>query len=110
MVSTVEMAAIIAVSSDNSECGSSSGSVVSLLDMLKSPTPTDIGRARKLKTNPPPVGKQHCKRGVTSDPKRVVVISAFLPFIVVLCQLCKSTYYAGNYMYARIVAASLCRA
>ena len=68
MASTVEMAAIIVVSSDGSECGSSSSSVVSLLDRLKSPTPADIGSARKLKTNPPPVGKQHCKRGITSDP------------------------------------------
>ena len=65
------MAAISACSSDSSECGSSSSSVVSLLDRLKSPTPADIGRARKLKTNPPPVGKRHCKGGVTSDPKRV---------------------------------------
>ena len=65
MASTV---AIIVVSSDGSECGSSSSSVVSLLDRLKSSTPADIGSAQKLKTNPPPVGKQHCKRGFTSDP------------------------------------------
>lgn len=44
------MAAIIVVSSDGSECGSSSSSVVSLLDRLKSSTPADIGSARKLKT------------------------------------------------------------
>jgi hypothetical protein len=61
------MAAISACSSDSSECGSSSSSVVSLLERLKSPIPADIGRARKLKTNPPPVGKRHCKGGVTSE-------------------------------------------
>ena len=65
MASTVEMAAVSAVSSDSSECGSSSSS---LLDRLKSPTPADIGSARWLKTNPLPVSKQHCKHGVTSDP------------------------------------------
>ena len=70
MASTVEMAAIIAVSSDSSECGSSSSSVVSLLDMLKLSTPADIGSARKLKINLPPVGKHHCKRGVTPDPSK----------------------------------------
>lgn len=49
----------------------SSSSVVSLLDRLKSPIPAEITRKRKLKTNPPPVGKRQCKGTVASDPKSV---------------------------------------
>ena len=48
-----------------------SSSEVSLLDRLKSPVPTEIARKRKLKTNPPPVGKCQSKETVASDPKSV---------------------------------------
>ena len=45
--------------------------VVSLLDQLKSPTPADIARSRKVRTNNPPRGKRPCRGALGSDPKGV---------------------------------------
>ena len=53
-------------SSSSSEC-----SVMSLLDRLRSATPAEISRKRKLKTNPPPVGKRRSRGTFLSDPKRL---------------------------------------
>ena len=39
-----------------------SSSVTSLLDRLKQATPAEIAHKRKVKANPPPVGKWHKKR------------------------------------------------
>ena len=47
------------------------GTVVSLLDRLKSATAADIARPRKRKRNDPPRGKRRCKGAVSSDPKGV---------------------------------------
>ena len=47
------------------------GTVVSLLDRLKSATAADIARPRKTKRNDPPRGKRRCKGAVSSDPKGV---------------------------------------
>ena len=45
--------------------------VTSLLERLRSPTPADISRPRKIKTNHPPTGKRRCRGALTSDPKNV---------------------------------------
>ena len=46
---------------------SSGREVVSLLDRLKSPSPADIARLRKTKTNEPPRGKRKCRGALVSD-------------------------------------------
>ena len=56
--------------------GSASGSsrptpVVSLLQRLKAPTPAEIARKRKTKSNPPPKGKRSCRGWSASDPKGI---------------------------------------
>ena len=46
--------------------------VASLLDRLRSPTPTDIARSRKIRSNQPPGpprGKRTCGGALASDPK-----------------------------------------
>ena len=46
--------------------------VASLLDRLRSPTPTDIARSRKIRSNQlpgPPRGKRTCRGALASDPK-----------------------------------------
>ena len=46
--------------------------VASLLDRLRSPTPTDIARSRKIRSNQPPGpprGKRTCRGALASDPK-----------------------------------------
>ena len=60
-------------------CTSSSASgssqptaVVSLLQRLKAPTPAEIARKRKTKSNPPPKGKHSCRVGSASDPKGIL--------------------------------------
>ena len=45
--------------------------VVLLLHRLKSPTATDISRARKTKKNDPPRCKRHCRGALSSDPKGI---------------------------------------
>ena len=48
--------------------------VVSLLDRLKAPTPSDLARKRKIACNPPPKGKKRsCGRGA-NNPKSVTPI------------------------------------
>ena len=48
---------------------SDSPSVISLLDRLKSPTPSDLARKRQVKQNPPPKGVKRGKGKEKSDPK-----------------------------------------
>ena len=46
--------------------------VASLLDQLRSPTPADIARSRKIRSNQPPGpprGKRTCRGALVSDPK-----------------------------------------
>ena len=50
---------------------SGSGTVVNLLDRLKSATAADIARPRKTKRNDPPRGKRRCKGAVSCEPKGV---------------------------------------
>lgn len=55
----------------SSNCESDLGSgceeeVLSLLDKLKSPTPADIARLRKIKTNDPTRGKRKCRGTLAS--------------------------------------------
>ena len=64
----------------NSESNSASNDstvmshVVSLLDRLKAPTPSDLTRKRKIACNPPPKGKKRsCGRG-ENNPKSVTPI------------------------------------
>ena len=45
--------------------------VVSLLDRLKSPTPADITRPRRIQKNDPPRGRRRCKGSSSSDSKSV---------------------------------------
>ena len=68
-MATTSGSTITGSESDSDRCSSSS--VVSLLDRLKCPTAAVIARKRKTKSNPPPVGKRHCKGSVASDPKGV---------------------------------------
>jgi len=49
----------------------SDGSVVSLLDRLRTPMPADIARSRKVMKNDPPKGKRRCKGRHASDSKGV---------------------------------------
>lgn len=58
-------------SEGDSDSGSSSRQIISLLDRLKSPTSADIARKRKTQANQPPTGKQRCKGPIASDPKKV---------------------------------------
>ena len=58
-------------SSQESEVGNGEKTVVSLLDRLKSPTPADIARPRKVQKNDPPRGQRRCKDSSSSDPKSV---------------------------------------
>ena len=58
------------VGSDSDSVASSSSSVISLLDRLKSPSAADIARKRLTKTNPP-VGKRPCRGSSSSDPKGI---------------------------------------
>ena len=50
---------------------SSSHEVVSLIDRLKSPSPANIARLRKTKTNKSPRGRQKCRGALVSDPKGI---------------------------------------
>ena len=54
------MAELESSTGEISECPESdnSSTVVSLLDKLKSPAPSLLGRKRKTLSNPPPVGKK----------------------------------------------------
>ena len=50
--------------------------VASLLDRLRSPTPADMARSRKIRSNQPPSpprGKRTCRRALASDPKGVTL-------------------------------------
>ena len=50
--------------------------VTLLLDWLRSPTPADMARSRKIRTNQPPSpprGKRTCRRALASDPKGVTL-------------------------------------
>ena len=57
--------------------GSSSGRLSSehplpsVLDILKSPTPSELTRKRKVASNKPPVGRKRGKGRVTSSPMSV---------------------------------------
>ena len=50
-----------------------SSQLVSFLDRLKSPRPSDLARKRKIGTNPPPKGKRTCRGQGTNatEPKGV---------------------------------------
>ena len=50
-------------SGGESEALSERNSVVSLLDKLRSPVPSELARKRKVSTNPPPVGQKRSKGG-----------------------------------------------
>ena len=67
------------VGSDNDSVGSSSSSVISLLDRLKSPVAADIARKRQTKTNPP-IGKRPCRGSTSSDPKGIPPSKRVLDF------------------------------
>ncbi len=61
---------------DSDTAGSSSSSssaVVSILDRLKCPRPSDLARKCKIADNPPPTGKRtyHGHGGMPLDPKNV---------------------------------------
>ena len=43
----------------------------SVLDILKSPTPSELARKRKVASNKPPVGRKRGKGRVTSSPMSV---------------------------------------
>ena len=58
-------------SSQDSEVANEKAVVVSLLDRLKSPTPADIARPRKIQKNDPLRGQCRCKGSSSSDPKSV---------------------------------------
>ena len=64
-----------ASSSYDSESESSTcPSCPSLLDKLRAPRPSDLGRKRRIHTNPPPVGKKRSLYGTSAgkhDPKSV---------------------------------------
>ena len=50
-------------SGGESEALSEGNTVVSLLDKLRSPVPSELARKKKVPTNPPPVGQKHLKGG-----------------------------------------------
>ena len=57
---------------DNSGESSSTCMSVSLLDRLKSPSPAEISRPRKMKVNKPhDSGKRRCRGALASDPKSI---------------------------------------
>ena len=58
-------------SSLDSEAVTEKAVVVSLMDRLKSPTPADIARPRKIQKNDPPRGQCKCRGSSSSDPKSV---------------------------------------
>ena len=62
---------VVVYASSESESDEEGTEVVSLLDRLKSPTPADISRKRKIKKNAPPKGKRRCRGSLLSDPKGV---------------------------------------
>ena len=81
--------------------------VVSLLDRLKSATPADIARSRKVRTNNPPRGKRPCRGALESDPKRVtpsqrVKEFATQSFVVsrgnLFCSACQEDYVESSLM------------
>ena len=51
------------ISGRESDSVSEGSSVVSLLDKLRSPVPSELARKRKVSTNPPPVGQKRSKGG-----------------------------------------------
>ena len=64
--STVEDSEAASTSGESSESTRSS-QLVSFLDRLKSPRPSDLARKRKIGTNPPPKGKRTCRgQGTTA--------------------------------------------
>ena len=70
--STVEDSEAASTSGESSESTRSS-QLVSFLDQLKSPRPSDLARKRMIGTNPPPKGKRTCHgQGTTAtEPKGV---------------------------------------
>ena len=60
------------IDSSTTSTSNSNDRVISLLDKLKRPTPTDIARRRKVKTNPPPTTKRRCRGSTSSSPKRIM--------------------------------------
>ena len=58
-------------SSLDSEAVTEKAVVVLLMDRLKSPTPADIARPRKIQKNDPPRGQRKCRGSSSSDPKSV---------------------------------------
>ena len=49
--------------------------VVSLLDWLKAPKPSDLARKRKVASNPPPKGEKRCRGRGMNNPKSVTRVS-----------------------------------
>ena len=45
--------------------------IPSILDRLKSPTPSAVNRKRKVHVNPPPTGKRRARGEGASEPKSV---------------------------------------
>ena len=60
-------------SGGESEALSEGNSVVSLLDKLRSPVPSELARKRKVSTNPPPIGQKRSKGAEISVSPRSCV-------------------------------------
>ena len=70
-VSTSTSAELIDLEGREDRSEECSSATVSLLSRLKAPTEADIARQRKLKKNPPPIGKRHSRGTSVSDPKGI---------------------------------------
>ena len=58
-------------SDETSSVSEQSSATSSVLDRLKSPTTAEIARKRKVKSNPPPVGKRRSRGNCVSDRKGI---------------------------------------
>jgi len=56
-------------SEDIQSTTSESSSVISIVERLHSPTPSDLARKRKLQSNPPPKGSERGKGTAKANPK-----------------------------------------
>ena len=74
--SHAESSSSVVPHSDDSDadCSTSSATAVNLLDRLRSPTPADLSRKRKVPANPPK-GLKKCSGTVASEPTTVAASS-----------------------------------
>jgi len=61
----------IVLATSKTSASTSNDRVVSLLDKLKHPTPADIARRRRVKTNPSPASNKQRYHGTSSSPKTI---------------------------------------